>query len=187
MASINFRKRSAIYPLDARTERYRNSFLPYCISQWNNLDSRLRNHPSIAPFKRVILDFIRPNPTPYFKTNRLSGFVFLTRLRVGIPRKTIFPRSWNIIECSKRPRKYHLSINFLALKKDRISHHQKVQNKNFSVTSKYHLSINFLALKKDRISNHRKVQNKNFPVISKHHICQLFGSRKDRICHFRKG
>ena len=83
LASINLRKRPAIYPLDARTERYRNSFFPYCISQWNNLDSRIRNLPSIATFKRAILDFIRPNPTPYFKTNRLSGFVFLTRLRVG--------------------------------------------------------------------------------------------------------
>ena len=55
-------------------------------------------------------------------------------------------------------------------KKYRISHHRKVQNKNFSVTSKNHLSINFLTLKKDHISNHRKIQNKNFPVISKHHI-----------------
>ena len=32
-------------------------------------------------------------------------------------RKTIFPRSWNIIESSKRPCKYHLSNNFLAEKK----------------------------------------------------------------------
>ena len=49
----------------------------------NNLDSRIKNLPSTATFKRAILDFIRPNPTPYFKTNRLLGFVFLTRLRVG--------------------------------------------------------------------------------------------------------
>ena len=47
------------------------------------MDSRIRNLPFIATFKRAILDFIYPNPTPYFKTNRLSGFVFLTRLRVG--------------------------------------------------------------------------------------------------------
>ena len=83
LASINLRKRPVIYPLDARTERYRNSFFPYCISQWNNLDSRIRNLTSIATFKRTILDFIRPNPTPYFKANRLSGFVFLTRLSVS--------------------------------------------------------------------------------------------------------
>ena len=47
------------------------------------MDSRIRNLPSIATFKRAILDFIRPVPTPMFKINRLSGFVFLTRLRVG--------------------------------------------------------------------------------------------------------
>ena len=71
LASINIRKRPEIYPLDTRTERYRNSFFPYCISQWNNLDSRIRNLPSIATFKRAILDFIRPNPTPMFKINKL--------------------------------------------------------------------------------------------------------------------
>ena len=77
------RKRPAIYPLDARTERYRNSFSPYCISQWRNLASCIRDLPSIATFKRAIVDFIRSNPAPYFKTNKLPGFVFLTRLRVG--------------------------------------------------------------------------------------------------------
>ena len=38
---------------------------------------------SIASFKRTILDFISPNPTTYFKTNRLLGFVFLTQFRAG--------------------------------------------------------------------------------------------------------
>ena len=47
------------------------------------MDRHIRNLPSIATFKRAILDFIRPVPTPMFKINRLSGFVFLTRLRVG--------------------------------------------------------------------------------------------------------
>ena len=83
MASINLRKRPPIYPLDARRERHRNSFFPYCIAQWKNLDSRIRNLPSIANFKHASLDFIRPVPTPMFNTNRLLGFVFLTRLRVG--------------------------------------------------------------------------------------------------------
>ena len=56
-------------------------FFLYCISQWNDLDSRIRNLPSIATFKPSILDFILRVPTPMFKS-RLSGFVFLTRLRV---------------------------------------------------------------------------------------------------------
>ena len=48
------------------------------------MDSRIRNLPSSVTFKRAILDFIRPVPTPMFKINRLSGFVFFTRLTVGI-------------------------------------------------------------------------------------------------------
>ena len=83
LGSINLRKRPAIYPLDARTERYQNSFFSYCFLQWNNWDSRIRNLPSIGTFKHAILDFIRPNPTLYFKTNRLSGFIFLNWLIVG--------------------------------------------------------------------------------------------------------
>ena len=39
-------------------------------------------------------------------------------LAIDTARKTIFLRSWNIIESSKRPRKYHLSINFLAEQKN---------------------------------------------------------------------
>ena len=83
LASINLRKRPPIYPLDVRKELYRNSCFPYCISQWNNLDSRIKNLPSIATFKRAILDFISPVPTLIFKINRLLGFVSLTRLRIG--------------------------------------------------------------------------------------------------------
>ena len=63
--------------------------------------------------------------------------------------------------------KYYLFHQLPDSKKDHISHHQKVQKKNFSVISKYHLSINFW-LKKYRIF--QKFQNKNFLVISKHHI-----------------
>ena len=78
LASIDLRKRPAIYPLDTRTEHYCNSFFPYSISQWNKLNSRIRNLLSIATFKRAILDFIRPVPTPMFKISRPSSFVFLT-------------------------------------------------------------------------------------------------------------
>ena len=55
LASINLRKRPAIYPSNARIECYCNSFFPYCISQWNNLDSLIRNLPSIATFRRTTL------------------------------------------------------------------------------------------------------------------------------------
>ena len=80
LASINLRKRPAIYLLDARTERYRNSILPYCISQWNQLDSQVRNVPSVSTFRHAILGFIGPNTTPLFKA---LGVFFLSQLKVG--------------------------------------------------------------------------------------------------------
>ena len=43
------------------------------------MDSCITNLPSIATFKPATLGFIHPSPAPYFKTNRLSGFVFLTQ------------------------------------------------------------------------------------------------------------
>ena len=58
-------------------------FFPYCISPWNNLDSRTMSLPSIATFKHAIRDLIRPKPTPVFKIKQLSRFVFLIRLKVS--------------------------------------------------------------------------------------------------------
>ena len=46
--------------LYAGAKRHRNSFFPYCISQWNSLDSRSTNLPSNATFKRAVLDFMCP-------------------------------------------------------------------------------------------------------------------------------
>ena len=66
-----------------RTERYRASFFPYCISEWNKLDSGIRDLPSISSFKRAILNFIRPKAASIFNVTDNKGVVFLTRLRVG--------------------------------------------------------------------------------------------------------
>ena len=63
------------------------------------------------------------------------------------------------MESSKIPSKYHLFINFW-LKKDRVIHQQKVQNKNFSVVSKYHISINFLAQTKTVFSISEKFKTR---------------------------
>ena len=47
-------------------------------------------------------------------------------------------------------------------KKDRISHHRKVQNKNFSVARKHHLSINFLTQKKTVFPITKKFETRTF-------------------------
>ena len=79
----NLRTRNPIYPLNIRTERFRNSFYPYCISQWNVLDGRIRDLPSVSTFKKAIFEFLRPKPSPVFGARDNKGVVFLNRLRLG--------------------------------------------------------------------------------------------------------
>ena len=66
-----------------RTERYRSSFFPYCISEWNKLDRSLRELPSSETFKNAILKSLRPKGNPVFRVPDNKGVIFLTRLRVG--------------------------------------------------------------------------------------------------------
>ena len=66
---------------------------------------------------------------------------------------------------SWKAQKDQVNITFTStfyLKKDRISHHWKAQNKNFSVISKYHLSIIFLATKKTVFPNTEKFKTRTF-------------------------
>ena len=82
-ATANLRIRPPLYPLYARTDRYRASYFPYCIAEWNKLDSRIRDLPSISRFKRALLNFLRPKGESTFKVSNNQGVVLLTRLRVG--------------------------------------------------------------------------------------------------------
>ena len=52
--------------------------------------------------------------------------------------------------------------HFFGWKKDRISHHRKVQNKNFSLVRKYHLCINFLTQKKTMSPITEKFKTRTF-------------------------
>ena len=76
-------RRRPLYTIPGRTERFRNTFFPYCMSQWNKLDSRIRDLPSISRFKAVLHSFLRPKPSPTFQLGNIPGFTFLTRLRLG--------------------------------------------------------------------------------------------------------
>ena len=63
---FDIRTRNPIYPLNIRTERFRNTFFPYCISQWNNLDADISNLPSVSTFKNAIFEFLRPKQNHVF-------------------------------------------------------------------------------------------------------------------------
>ena len=81
-ASVNLRTRNPVYPLNIRTERFRNTFFPYCISQWNILDSHIRDLPSVSTFKKAIFGFLKPKQSHVYDVPDNQGVVFLNRLRV---------------------------------------------------------------------------------------------------------
>lgn len=82
IALPNLRRRPTTLPIHIRNERYRNSFFPFCVTQWNALDSHIRNSPSISTFKSALLQFLKPKSNPTFKLGNNPGVVLLNRLRV---------------------------------------------------------------------------------------------------------
>ena len=43
-----------------RTEKFKSSFHPHCLSEWNKIDPEIRLAPSVAVFKAKLLSIIRP-------------------------------------------------------------------------------------------------------------------------------
>ena len=80
-SNINFRNKIIVPPF-ARTERYANSFFPYSIKIWNNLDISVKSLPSISSFKNYLNSFIRPKGYSTYGINDVIGIKLLTKIRV---------------------------------------------------------------------------------------------------------
>ena len=64
------------------TNRYSNSFFPYCRLHWSNLDEPIKNSQSLSKFKSCILKSIRPSTKPYYNISDRYGLSLLVKLRV---------------------------------------------------------------------------------------------------------
>ena len=67
----------------ARHDYFKNSFFPSAITEWNKLDSFVKNADLFHVFKKHILNFIRPLPNSIFNIHNPLGIKYLTRLRIG--------------------------------------------------------------------------------------------------------
>ena len=67
-----------------RTEKFRNSFFPYCINEWNILDTNIRGSDSYPKFKNCLLKVIKPKAKSVFFIRDSNGVKLLTRLRLGL-------------------------------------------------------------------------------------------------------
>ena len=76
-------RRCNTYPImSAKTERFSHTYFPYCVREWNQLDSNIRTQPTVSSFKRKLIAIIRPEKRSTFKVSDLNGIKRLTRLRV---------------------------------------------------------------------------------------------------------
>jgi len=78
----SLRNRKCIAPL-ARTERYSNSFFPFTIKSWENLDNEAKSKSSAQSFKKYIEGFIRPPGHSFFRLQDKFGVKLLTKIRVS--------------------------------------------------------------------------------------------------------
>ena len=58
--SNSSRNKGCIYEPFCRTVSFKNCFLKYAITEWNKLDSEIRNAETLASFRKMFLNFIRP-------------------------------------------------------------------------------------------------------------------------------
>ena len=70
--------------MNARTEKFKSTFYPNCLSEWNKLEPELRGAPSIAVFKKKLLSIIRPPAKSVYGIHDPKGLSHLTQLRVGL-------------------------------------------------------------------------------------------------------
>ena len=82
--NLNTRNRLQIPQIFCRTDSFKNSFFPYCIDEWCNLDVEIKQSVFLVSFKRSILNFIRPNHNSIFDISDNEGIKLLTRLRLGL-------------------------------------------------------------------------------------------------------
>ena len=80
----SLRSQDVIGRIKSRTENFKSSFYPNCLSEWNKLEPELRLPPSISVFKKMLLSIIRPLAKSVFSIHDPIGLSYLTQLRLGL-------------------------------------------------------------------------------------------------------
>ena len=77
-----------LHEIFARTDNYKNSFFPYCVKEWNNLNKEIKCLKSISKFKNELMKFFRPERAPIYNIHDPIGLKYLTRIRVNLSENT---------------------------------------------------------------------------------------------------
>ena len=79
---MSLRSRPDNPPL-TRTERYENSFFPFTIKAWKELDEEAKTKTSVQSFKEYLQQFKQPNGHPLFGVCDKVGIKLLAKIRVA--------------------------------------------------------------------------------------------------------
>ena len=60
------------------------TFFPYCIKEWNKLDTKIKNLPSLSTFKKALLVLCKTEEHSLFNVHNPIGGKYLNRLRVNL-------------------------------------------------------------------------------------------------------
>ena len=63
---------------------FKNSYFPSTVTEWNNLELKIRYSKTFSAFKKSILKFRRPSSNSIFNCHSPKGIKLITRLRLGI-------------------------------------------------------------------------------------------------------
>ena len=66
-----------------RTKSFRNSLFPFIIKEWNQLDAKIRNLPSVSRFKKSLLIYFKTDESSIFDIPNPIGIKLLNRLRLN--------------------------------------------------------------------------------------------------------
>ena len=85
-SEYSLRNRDVIGQLRPRTERFKSSFYPFCLTEWNKLDHLIKASSTISNFKAKLLVLIRPTAKSVYGIHDPVGLSYLTQLRVSLSR-----------------------------------------------------------------------------------------------------
>ena len=83
-SEYSLRNQDVIGQLRPRTERFKSSFYPFCLTEWNKLDHLIKASSSVSIFKAKLLVLIRPNAKSVYGIHDPVGLSYLTQLRVSL-------------------------------------------------------------------------------------------------------
>ena len=79
----SLRNQDVLGGIRARTEKFKTSFYPNCLAEWNELDHEILRSSSVAIFKKRLISKLHPVKSTFGIHNSI-GLSDLTQLRVGL-------------------------------------------------------------------------------------------------------